>query len=96
MRISEIIRELISIIDQASEHDKMYGAHGDDVNRFKQIKDLEDSGEPTQYSNTPKEEYADIDSVTVNAGGGANRPKHPSDIRGEHTSMYPGTQWDGR
>jgi hypothetical protein len=36
--------------------------------------------------------YADIDSVTKNAGGGVNGPKHPADIRGEHPSMYPAYQ----
>lgn len=96
MRAYEFIRELMDLIKQETEHDKMYGAHGDDVNRFKQIKDLASTDEPTQFANTPKEEYADIDSVTVNAGGGMNKPKHPSDIRGEHPSMYPATQWKVR
>jgi hypothetical protein len=62
----------------------------DDIRRFRQIVDLADSGEPTEYTNTPKEEYAAMDSVTTAAGGGANAPKHPADIRGEHPSIYPG------
>lgn len=96
MRAYEFIRDLVDFLNQESEHDQMYGVHGDDVNRFKQIKDLESSDEPTEFANTPNEQYADLDSVTVNAGGGANKPKHPSDIRGEHPSMYPSTQWKGR
>ncbi len=62
----------------------------DDIRRFRQIVDLADQGEPTEYSNTPKEEYAAIDAVTTIAGGGIQAPKHPADIRGEQPSIYPG------
>ncbi len=62
----------------------------DDIRRFRQIVDLADQGEPTEYSNTPKEEYAGIDAVTTGAGGGMQAPKDPADIRGEHPSLYPG------
>jgi hypothetical protein len=62
----------------------------DDIRRFRQIVDLVDSGESTEYSNTPKEEYADISAVTTAAGGGMQTPKHPADIKGEHPSLYPG------
>jgi hypothetical protein len=68
----------------------------DDIRRFKQIVDLADSGEPTEYSNTPKEEYAAIDSVTTAAGGGMQAPKHPADIRGEQPSIYPGKVYGAR
>ena len=70
--------------------------HDDDVRRFRQIVDLADSGETTEYSNTPREEYADIDAVTTAAGGGMQAPKHPADIRGEHPSLYPGTVYGAR
>jgi len=60
----------------------------DDIRRFKQIVDLADSGEPTEYTNTPKEEYAAIDAVTTAAGGGANAPKHTKDIRGNSFRIY--------
>ena len=33
-----------------------------------------------------------MDKVTTKAGGGANYPKHPADIRGEHPSQYPETR----
>lgn len=61
---------------------------GDDIRRFRQIVDLANSGEPTQYSNTPKEEYADITAVTTGAGGGMQNPKHPKDIRGNSFRIY--------
>jgi hypothetical protein len=62
----------------------------DDIRRFRQIVDLADQGDQTEYSNTPKEEYAALDSVTTGAGGGMQTPKHPADIRGEQPSIYPG------
>ena len=68
----------------------------DDIRRFKQIVDLANSGEPTEYSNTPKEEYAAMNSVTTAAGGGMQAPKHPADIRGEQPSIYPGKVYGAR
>ena len=62
----------------------------DDIRRFRQIVDLADNGEPTEYTNTPKEEYAALDAVTSKAGGGWQAPKDPADIKGEHPSLYPG------
>lgn len=64
-------------------------AGNDDIRRFRQIVDLADK-QQTEYPNTPKEEYAGIESVTTAAGGGMNGAKHPADIRGEHPSLYPG------
>lgn len=60
----------------------------DDIRRFRQIVDLADSGEPTEYSNTPKEEYAGPESVTTAAGGGVHTPKHPNDIRGNSLRVH--------
>jgi hypothetical protein len=68
---------------------------GDDVRRFKQIVDLasaDTDGSSSPFSNAPNEKVADIDAVTVDAGGGMQAPKHPSDIRVQHPSMYPGHQ----
>ncbi len=66
---------------------------GDDMNRFKQIVDL--ASEPKQsgiFANAPDTKYSDIDSVTVDAGGGMNGPKHPHDLRVKDPSAYPHTQ----
>jgi hypothetical protein len=68
----------------------------DDIRRFRQIVDLADQGEQTEYSNTPKEEYAAMDAVTTAAGGGMQAPKHPADIRGEQPSIYPGKVYGAR
>lgn len=66
---------------------------GDDINRFKQIVDLGSTADAcATYNNEPNEKYADLDSVTINAGGGLNGPKHPHDIRVKDPSAYPGMQ----
>jgi hypothetical protein len=62
--------------------------YNDDIRRFRQIVDLADKGETTEYSNTPKEEYSGIDSVTTLAGGGPNKPKHADDIRGNSFRIF--------
>ena len=62
----------------------------DELRRFKQILGLVDDDSQEQYSNTPNERVAPMDSVTVDAGGGANAPKHVADIRGEHGRLYGG------
>lgn len=59
-----------------------------DANHFAQIKDL--MHEPTKgYVNQPNEKYADLDAVTIKAGGGVNGPKHPADIRVDHQTATP-------
>ncbi len=68
----------------------------DDIRRFRQIVDLANNGEATEYTNTPKEEYAGPDAVTTKAGGGMQAPKHPADIRGEQPSIYPGKVYGAR
>lgn len=64
--------------------------YNDDIRRFRQIVDLADQGEPTEYSNTPREEYAGVDAVTTAAGGGPNKPKHIDDIRGDSFRVHGG------
>lgn len=97
MRVTEIIRSILDVIDGAevqeqpeSPADEEGGAYQEtDIKRFKQIVDLAST---EQYSTAPQEAYASIDAVTVDAGAdGMNGTKDPADIRGEHPSLYPGT-----
>jgi hypothetical protein len=94
MRVSEIIRQVLDVIDQAEAQQaeqpvEDMGYSEQDIKRFRQIAGLTSTDK--QYSTEPKEEYADIEAVTNNAGAdGMNGAKHPSDIRGEHPSLYPG------
>ena len=64
----------------------------DDIRRFKQIVDLANGPGDKQYDTRPDEAYASIDAITTDAGGGWQEPKHPSDIRVQHPSAYPGHQ----
>ena len=69
----------------------MAGGHEDneELARMKQIAGLLPVESCSEYANEPQEMYADVDSVTKDAGGGVNGPKHPSDLRGDHISLYP-------
>lgn len=100
MRATEIIRDLLDLIDRVEQEQNNKPEieieiespdQASDENHFKQIADL--AGQPnlyTDFANQPNEKYASLDSVTKNAGGGVNGPKHPADIKGEHPSLYPG------
>ena len=96
MRASELLRHFADIIDQVDQHPT--GGQlsplnkGDDVNRFKQVMDLVSDERQQAFANEPGEQYADIDSVTIHAGGGVNGPKHPHDLRVKDPSQHPGQQ----
>jgi hypothetical protein len=64
----------------------------EELARMKQIAGLLPVDADTEYANEPQEMYADVDAVTKDAGGGWMAPKHPSDIRVQHPSAYPGHQ----
>lgn len=94
MRVSEIIRTILDVIDQAEEQKQPeqpieeLGYTDKDIKRFQQIAGLKGHGE---YSTTPNEQYAGIEAVTDQAGAdGWQGTKDPADIRGEHPSLYPG------
>ena len=94
MRVQDIIRQMLDVIDQMDGEgspvdQEPQGYCDDDIDRFKQIAGLHSAGEQSPLSNSPNEKYADIDAVTKDAGGGVNGPKHPSDIRVQHPSAYP-------
>lgn len=67
-------------------------ADDEELTRMKQIAGLLPVDAETEYANEPQEQYADVDSVTKDAGGGWMAPKHPADIRVQHPSAYPGHQ----
>jgi len=96
MKITELIRDILDVIDgveraQPNDSQEEKGYTDSDIKRFKQIVDLADESKPEGYSTRPNEQYADIDSVTQDAGADSwQGTKHPADIRGEHPSLYPG------
>ena len=101
MRLSELLRGFVDILDrieQEAEREKIdpqpqgYGSR-EDVARFKQIKDMyQEPEQEAEFSNEPNEQYASVDAVTKDAGGGANGPKHPHNIRVKDPSQHPGNQ----
>lgn len=96
MRVTEIIRNILDIIDDIeqqqpddSQEERAY--QDSDIKRFRQIVDLADTDVTDGYANEPKEQYANIDAVTTDAGADSwQGTKDPADIRGEHPSLYPG------
>ena len=107
MRATEIIRQLMCLVDEIDGKDTQIPLvpgidpgnipsddteYDDGPRRFKQIFDILSAEKDQMYSNSPAEVVAGIDSVTKDAGGGTNGPKHPSDLRVQHPSMYPGHQ----
>lgn len=96
MKVSDIIRKVLDIIDQADTADQpiepSIDTDTDDIRRFKQIAGLLPSTAELTVMNAPDQKYATIDAVTTLAGGGVNNPKHPSDQRVQHPSLYPADQ----
>lgn len=106
MKASDIIRNLLDLMDQIDGVEQPTTVataelvvpienpltKPADANHFKQIFDLLSAEREQMYSNSPTEVVAGIESVTTNAGGGVNGPKHPADIRADSISMYPGYQ----
>ena len=115
MRASDIIRELLCLIDvidgkqqQQQIATPVSGEEpvvvavdvqttdapvlDDGPRRFKQIFDILSAERNQQYANSPAEVVAGVESVTTDAGGGWNGPKHPHDIRVKDPSAYPNQQ----
>ena len=102
MRAIDLIRNILDFIDQETvkptinitkvnmpDDDEVPNIGSEEGRRMNQIKDLTPSPcGTTDYANSPDEQYADIEAVTTDAGGGMNEPKHPADIRGEHPSLF--------
>ena len=94
MRATEIIRDLLDLIDKIEGVEQQPEMNADvtitapdgDINRFKHIVDLL-STQP--YSTTPDPKVLSVDAVTTDAGGGVNGPKDPRDLRGNSFPIYP-------
>jgi len=99
MRATDIVRQVLDLLDQVEgQHDLKpevkidVQQNNEPENRFKSILAMLDSESFGPLANSPNEVVADVDAVTVDAGGGVNGPKHPHDIRTAHSSMYPDQQ----
>ena len=86
MDTSELIKRLLGIIEEYQQAEQNPPA---DENHFRQIEDLtQDDRCECEPANAPNEQYAELESVTTNAGGGVNGPKHAADIRTDSPSLY--------
>jgi hypothetical protein len=82
MKARDVIRAVLDILDsQEQTKDDIPNEPGEQTSRFKQIFAMLDNPSKGPLANSPNEIVADIDSVTTDAGGGVNGPKHPADIR---------------
>jgi hypothetical protein len=91
MRVSEIIRQVLDVIDQAEAQQaeqpvEELGYTDRDIKRFRQIAGLTTD---KQYSTEPNEQYMDVNAVTVDAGADQwQGTKDPADIRGTTTRIH--------
>lgn len=91
MRGTDVVRAVLDLIDQVEGNKidmdvavSMPATGTGTDSRFKQIVAMLDQTKPFPgmgATTEPNEIVTDVDSVTVNAGGGLNGPKHPADIR---------------
>ena len=100
MRATDIIRSVLDLLDRVDDQQQKdvctpepdYKAEPEKHSRFRQIFRMLQASDNTGYANTPEEVVSDVASVTTQAGGGMNGPKHPHDIRVKDPSMYPNQQ----
>jgi hypothetical protein len=94
MKATDFIRTILDVIDQIDASTSQTGVSAQlSVNADTQFKQIFDLLSTKPYSTQPDPAYADVDAVTVDAGGGLNGPKHPSEIRGTTISLYPNSQY---
>ena len=101
MKATEIIRDVLDLIDKLDCEEKPVVQSSDDpiitgvdTNRFKHIFAMLDAerSSPPMYNNSPNTVVADIAAVTSDAGGGWNGPKNPADMKSDSISLYPNFQ----
>ena len=97
MRATDIVRQVLDLLDEIEgQHDLQEPTieiSNDEeaepvASRFKQIFAMLDNSHQPALANSPNEVVADVDSVTTDAGGGVNGPKHVDDIRTAHPRQY--------
>jgi len=85
MSARDLLRAVLDILDAEDEQKVKADVHihqnNEPDNRFKQILAMLDADSFGPLANSPNEVVAPVSSVTTDAGGGVNGPKHPADIR---------------
>jgi hypothetical protein len=95
MRATDIVRQVLDLLDAVEgKHDLKPEAevtinqNNEPENRFKSILAMLDADSFGPLANSPNEVVAPVSSVTTDAGGGLNGPKHPADIRVKDPGAY--------
>jgi hypothetical protein len=97
MKITDIIRQVLDIVDAAEEQPTepvMMAepqAEPDALIRIQQIAGLLPTDDSAEYSNTPQERIAPV-TAAFPAGDDVHHSKNPADIRTNAPSMFPGFQ----
>jgi hypothetical protein len=91
MRATDVVRSVLDLLDQIDSNsvnvdvelngEELSNEPGEQTNRFRQVLAMLDDDSFGTYANEPNEVVSDVDSVTVDAGGGVNGSKHSDDIR---------------
>lgn len=86
MKSTDVVRKILDIIDsldaeQTNLPDQNTADPDSEQERFRQITQMLNTPDSSGYDNEPAEIVTDIDSVTTDAGGGVNAPRHADDIR---------------
>ena len=85
MRATDVVRQVLDLLDaiegKQDAADVTVVQNDEPDGRFRQILAMLNQESFGAYANSPNEAVSDLDSVTVDAGGGVNGPKHPADIR---------------
>jgi len=85
MSARDLLRAVLDILDAEDEQKVKADVHihqnNEPDNRFKQILAMLDADSFGPLANSPNEVVAPVSSMTTDAGGGVNGPKHPADIR---------------
>jgi hypothetical protein len=93
MRATEILRNLLDLIDNLDGQDENKSYFADEVSSDCGCGDDCDCPDcQSKLANSPDTLVASVNMVTKDAGGGVNGPKHPSDLRADSFSMYPNFQ----
>lgn len=90
MKATDVVRQVLDLLDEIDRpHEIEDGVEAhisvnqndSSESRFKHILAMLDPNSFDGVANRPNEVVAPLSSVTTDAGGGVNGPKHPADIR---------------
>jgi hypothetical protein len=91
MKATDIIRDVLDLIDKIECNSAEVEAPlQPSVLSFAELfAQLSQEKPEVAYDNSPDPHVQSISSVTTDAGGGWNGPKHPADMRSDSVSLYP-------